>query len=71
MSDDKHEKRRKKQRKKMGKIVAQAWKLGDDFHDDLTAIGSKLDSEAYKVGRHGWDDYAKDLGAVYNHHIHK
>lgn len=47
--------------------------VGDYDKDDtvlcLTDIGQKIDSLKYKVGRHGWIDFAKDLGGVYNLHI--
>ena len=93
--DDEREKRRKKQAKRMGKILARVWELPDSsaFQDDgtgmvksgersddegndnnsnlccLVAIGSKLDRDGYKVGRHGWEEFAADLGGVYNRHI--
>lgn len=35
----------------------------------LTAIGTKLDQDGYRLGRHGWEDFAKDLGGVYNRHV--
>ena len=31
-------------------------------------IGQKIDSKAYRLGRHGWEDFAKDIGGVYNFH---
>jgi Fe-S cluster biosynthesis and repair protein YggX len=79
------EKRRKKQAKRMGKVLARAWQLDDseDFQDDsgsggstavlcLTAIGKKIDAEGeYRLGRHGWEDFARDLGGVYNRHIQR
>jgi hypothetical protein len=75
------EKRLKKQAKRMGKVLARVWQLdgSDDFQDDksntaalcLTAIGKKLDAEEYRLGRHGWEDFARDLGGVYNRHIHR
>jgi hypothetical protein len=77
------EKRRKKQAKRMGKVLARAWQLDDseDFQDGsggstavlcLTAIGKKIDAaEEYRLGRHGWEDFARDLGGVYNRHIHR
>ena len=67
------EKKRKKQLKKMGKIIAQIWDLDVNFQDgphSLTTIGQKIDDNAYKLGRHGWEDFARDLGGVYNRHIH-
>lgn len=86
LTDDK-EKRRKKQYKRMGKILGKAWELDDatNYFQDrppeflsvkdessvlcLTEIGQKIDSKAYRFGRHGWEDFAKDLGGVYNLHI--
>jgi hypothetical protein len=77
------EKRRKKQAKRMGKVLARAWQLDDseDFQDGsagstavlcLTAIGKKIDAaEEYRLGRHGWEDFARDLGGVYNRHIQR
>jgi hypothetical protein len=76
------EKRRKKQAKRMGKVLARAWQLDDseDFQDGsggstavlcLTAIGKKSDAREYRLGRHGWEDFARDLGGVYNRHIHR
>jgi hypothetical protein len=91
--DDEREKRRKKQAKRMGKILARVWELPDSsaFQDDgtgkseessddddsgkdsnlccLVAVGNKLDRDGYKVGRHGWEEFAADLGGVYNRHI--
>jgi hypothetical protein len=75
------EKKRKKQVARMGKMVAKAWELpnADPFHTDphssnilcLTAIGKKLDEEGYRFGKHGWEDFARDIGGVYNRHISK
>jgi hypothetical protein len=89
--DVEREKRRKKQAKRMGKILATVWELPDSsaFQDDgtatsgegsddndidsnlccLVAVGNKLDRDGYKVGRHGWEEFAADLGGVYNRHI--
>jgi hypothetical protein len=69
------EKRRKKQAKRMGKVLSKAWQLpdSDSFQDDkkqasssavlcLGAIGTRIDGESYRLGRHGWEDFARDLG---------
>ena len=37
----------------------------------LGAMGEKLDQEGYRYGRHGWEDFARDIGGVYNRHIHR
>ena len=80
--DDK-EKRRRKQYKRMGKILGNAWQLDTDdhFHEDaksttdnvlcLSKVGEKIDQKAYKLGRHGWEDFARDLGGVYQRHIRR
>ena len=83
---DEKEKKRRKQAKKMGKILAVAWSFqGGNSHFqeahgvtspkgdvlDLSTIGQKLDENQYKLGRHGWEDFARDLGGVYNRHIHR
>jgi len=81
LSAEEKEKRRKKQRKRMEKILARAWQMGETnsqasvFLEDsnkstsLTSIGQKLDQGEYRLGRHGWEDFAADIGAVYNRHI--
>jgi hypothetical protein len=84
--EDEKEKKRKKQHKRMGKILGNVWELDDETNyfqerpveyqketDDelvlcLSDIGQKIDSKAYRLGRHGWEDFAKDLGGVYNFH---
>lgn len=77
------EKKRRKQLKRMGKILSAAWEESDAVFQDaerpsgcsedavycLTDIGAKLDNQAYRVGKHGWEDFCKDLGGVYNRHI--
>ena len=63
----------------MGKILSKAWELpqSECFQSSkhtnatLSIIGEKLDQEGYKYGRHGWEDFAKDIGGVYNRHIHR
>lgn len=87
LTADEKEKRRKKQSKRMGKILGRVWELDNDtkcFQDRpaefqaskddgvvlcLSDIGQKIDANAYRLGRHGWEDFAKDLGGVYNFHI--
>lgn len=82
MDADEKEKKRKKQVARMGKMVAKAWELpnaepfqssnnSDDLILCLTAIGKKLDEEGYRFGKHGWEDFARDIGGVYNRHISK
>jgi hypothetical protein len=52
---------------------------GEDNHNNngqrlitsLSQIGQKVDAQAYRVGKHGWEDFARDLGGVYNLHIHR
>ena len=91
--------KRKKQRKRMEKILARSWQLVEQRDSDgaaaagkgkalggkflvdprsstshvlcLGSIGEKLDSELYRVGRHGWEDFASDLGGVFNRHIRR
>ena len=80
--DDK-EKRKRKQSKRMGKLLAKAWSIdgSEPFQEerhalskeghvlDLTTIGLKIDENKYRLGRHGWEDFARDLGGVYNRHV--
>lgn len=79
---DEKEKKRRKQAKKMGKTLAACWNLkgSEGFQEerhstskeehvlDLATIGQKLDAKKYRLGRHGWEDFARDLGGVYNRH---
>jgi hypothetical protein len=37
----------------------------------LAPIGRKIDEKVYRFGRHGWEDFATDLGKVYNVHIQR
>ena len=37
----------------------------------LTSLGIKVDEEGYGYGRHGWEDFAKDIGGIYALHIKK
>jgi len=75
------ERKRKKQFKRMGKILATVWEWDENFQDRdsevsseavicLTDVGQKVDQKSYRLGRHGWEDFARDLGGVYNRHIH-
>ena len=41
-----------------------------NHHHNLSHIGEKIDQEDYRYGRHGWEDFSKDIGSVYNRHIH-
>lgn len=79
--EDKEAKRRK-QLKRMTKILSKAWELpnADVFHEsqaqsnnenvfDLASLGKNLDDGIYKLGRHGWERFAKDIGGVYNLHV--
>ena len=82
VDDEDKEKRRKKQFKRMGKILGKCWDLDPAFQDRtaadqgedaqqvlcLTDIGRRIDEEAYRLGKHGWEDFAKDLGGVFNRH---
>jgi hypothetical protein len=80
------EKKHKKQLKRMGRILAQAWELDNEtqyFQDDarqqpigndndiilcLTAVGTRIDNQYYRLGKHGWQDFCRDLGGVYARH---
>jgi hypothetical protein len=82
---DEKEKRRRKQAKRMEKILAKVWTLkgSEAFQEekhavskeghalDLTTIGQKIDNHHYRLGRHGWEDFARDLGGVYNRHLQR
>lgn len=84
--DAEKEKKRKKALRRMGKIVAKAWQLpnSEPFHSAaaanatssgsilcLTAVGKKVDDEGYRHGKHGWEEFARDIGGVYNRHIRR
>jgi hypothetical protein len=79
--DAQREKKRKKALRRMGKIVAKAWDMpnAEPFqshpHSEsilcLTAVGKKVDEEGYGYGKHGWEDFARDIGGVYNRHVHR
>jgi hypothetical protein len=34
----------------------------------LTTLGQKVDEERYSYGKHGWEDFARDIGGIYNRH---
>jgi hypothetical protein len=75
--DTKEEKRRKKMLKKMRKIVLTAWQHpgSEPFQSSqhsLKGVGQSVEDEVYanvESHRQGWEDFARDLGMVYNHHI--
>jgi hypothetical protein len=81
---DEKEVKRRKQVKKMTKILARAWELpdADPFQEcskkstaedvfDLASLGQNLDEGVYKLGRSGWEHFARDIGGVYNRHIER
>lgn len=69
-ADAEKEHKRKRQGRKMGKLLSAVWQSVDtSVHDDLAAIGQKLDTSAYKVGKSGWTDFARDVGAVFTQHM--
>ena len=35
----------------------------------LTSLGIKVDEEGYGYGRHGWEDFARDIGGIYQLHL--
>ena len=35
----------------------------------LTSLGIKIDEEGYGYGRHGWEDFARDIGGIYALHL--
>ena len=77
---EKKERQRRKQFKRMGKILGAAWDWDPDFQDRkdeseevvcLTDIGQKVDEQSYRLGRHGWKDFSRELSGVYHRHIHR
>jgi hypothetical protein len=34
----------------------------------LTTLGQKVDEEQYTYGKHGWEDFARDIGGIYKRH---
>jgi hypothetical protein len=87
--DPEIEAKRKRQKKKMTKILSKAWGLdkADPFQEmaeedekmmvlegsggpmDLTSIGQNLEKGVYQHGRKGWEQFACDLGGIYNRFI--
>jgi hypothetical protein len=80
-TDAEKEKKRKKALRRMGKILTKAWEMPDaepfqscknsnstDAILCLTTLGQKVDEERYSYGRHGWEDFARDIGGIYNRH---
>ena len=76
--------KRKKQQRKMTKLLSKAWSLdrADPFQEvtttdstqaatplDLTTMGQNLDGGLYSNGKAGWQLFAGHLGAVYNRFI--
>lgn len=81
VDDAERERRRKKQFKRMGKILGKCWDLDEAFQERaasdtadeelvlcLTDIGRRVDEQTYRLGKHGWEDFARDLGGVFNRH---
>jgi hypothetical protein len=97
------DKKRKKQMKRMGKLLSAIWDHSDPIFQDgsnntntnnngnmennggsskndnnnnttilyLTDIGQRLDGGIlYRMGKHGWMDFAHDLRTVYDRHLH-
>eukprot|EP00977_Amphora_coffeiformis_P010262 scaffold2383_cov161-Amphora_coffeaeformis.AAC.18 len=77
----KEEKRRRKMLKKMRKILLEAWNHpgSEPFQSgagpaNLKHLGQSVEEEKYYVAtnhRQGWEDFARDMGVVYNYHIAK
>ena len=75
----KEEKKRKKMLKKMRKILMEAWNHpgAEPFQNatpGLKDVGQSVEEQRYyheKNHRQGWEDFARDVGLVYNHHIVK
>ena len=80
--EDEKDVKRRKQLKKMTKILAKAWELpkSEPFQEssrfssqgnvfDLATLGEYLGEGCYKLGRSGWAKFAQDIGGVYNRHI--
>lgn len=85
-AEEELEARRKRQRKKMTKILSKAWSLdrADPFQEiqdekvmamggsdpmDLMSMGQSLEKGTYQHGRRGWEQFACDLGGIYNRFI--
>lgn len=84
-TEDEREAKRKRQVKKMTKILSKAWQLdhSEPFQElnddqlkllgegpfDLAGMGEALDGGAYPLGRKGWELFAGHLGGIYNRYI--
>jgi hypothetical protein len=81
--DAEKEKKRQKALKRMSKMVTKAWQIdgsepfqsakksSPDHVICLTALGQKVDQQSYGGGRHGWEDFARDIGGIYKRHIQR
>lgn len=83
--EDEREAKRKRQVKKMTKILSKSWQLdhSEPFQEvtddqlkmmgegpyDLTGMGISLDNGTYHLGRKGWELFASHLGGIYNRFI--
>ena len=47
----------------------QVLAIGGERPVDLTTMGQRLDKKSYQLGRKGWEEFAKDLGGIYNRFI--
>ena len=83
LDPEEKERKRKKQFRKMGRILGKIWDLdpafqtnteSDDNDNDvvtcLSQLGERIDQHVYHLGRHGWAHFARDLAGVYLQHIH-
>ncbi|KAG7352301.1 DDT domain containing protein [Nitzschia inconspicua] len=82
-TDAEKEKKRQKALRRMEKILTKAWELSDAEpfqmakHSStssilcLTSLGQKVDEQRYSYGKHGWEDFARDIGGIYNRHLHR
>jgi hypothetical protein len=82
-AEDKKKRQRRKQFKRMGKILGTVWDWDADFQDRgdsdvdetaaavlcLTDVGQRVDDQVYRLGRLGWEDFSLDLSSVYHRHI--
>lgn len=83
--DQQRELKRKKQIKKMTKVLSKAWSIdrADPFQEvqdpkqfgecdspiDLTSMGQTLDNGTYPAGKAGWEKFSEHLGGIYNRFI--
>lgn len=80
-SNAKEEKKRRKMLKKMRKILLEAWNHpgSEPFQSgagdaNLKNLGQSVEEEKYYIAtnhRQGWEEFARDMGIVYNYHIVK